>query len=158
MAHAYGKKRKESGTFNASFHCVSPARPNQPVPSEVPDYGTGTPKDGVPRPGDLPYFIVVIVLGTFIFIIVAFIPFCLWRTWAKQSEFPSVVLKPPQITPHPIPFDLTSFRANIRHVFSRRGLPRAFVPVHHGPSPGACPGWPLPAGWSHARSPWSLPR
>lgn len=43
-------------------------------------------------------------------------------------------------------------------MFSRRGLPRALVPVHHGPSPGARPGWPLPAGWSHDRSAWRVPR
>jgi len=46
----------------------------------------GQPSGLVPRPGDLPYLIVGIVLGAFVFIIVAFIPFCLWRAWAKQSE------------------------------------------------------------------------
>eukprot|EP00066_Takifugu_rubripes_P016907 XP_011606173.1 PREDICTED: brother of CDO [Takifugu rubripes] len=73
------------------------ARPNQqrPIPSEIPDRELETPTGVVHRPGDLPYFIVVIVLGAFIFIIVAFIPFCLWRTWAKQKQtsdmcFPTV--------------------------------------------------------------------
>ncbi|CAB1430727.1 unnamed protein product [Pleuronectes platessa] len=65
------------------------ARPNSPRtdPSMSPDTGTGLPSGRVPRPGDLPYLIVCIVLGTFILIIVAFIPFCLWRAWAKQSEW-----------------------------------------------------------------------
>lgn len=47
----------------------------------------------MPRPGDLPYLIVGIVLGAFVFIIVAFIPFCLWRAWAKQSKHSPELLK-----------------------------------------------------------------
>ncbi|XP_056289948.1 brother of CDO isoform X3 [Pseudoliparis swirei] len=77
---------------------ISSARPNQqrPVPSETPDHRLGQPSGLVPRPGDLPYLIVGIVLGAFVFIIVAFIPFCLWRAWAKQKQmadlcFPAVV-------------------------------------------------------------------
>ncbi|XP_068604344.1 brother of CDO [Brachionichthys hirsutus] len=73
------------------------ARPNhhRPVPSETPDQGSGHSSGLVPRPGDLPYLIVGIVLGAFVFIIVAFIPFCLWRAWAKQKQtsdmcFPAV--------------------------------------------------------------------
>lgn len=91
---------KKTGAFKTSFHRVSPARPNQqpPVPSDIPDRETETPTGVVPRPGDLPYFIVVIVLGAFIFIIVAFIPFCLWRTWAKQSERRSVLEPPPHVS------------------------------------------------------------
>lgn len=67
---------------------VSSARLNLlwTVPSEAPDFGVGGRSVLVPRPGDLPYLIVGIVLGAFVFIIVAFIPFCLWRAWAKQSE------------------------------------------------------------------------
>lgn len=73
------------------------ARPHhqRPVPSESPEMGLGQPSGQVPRPGDLPYLIVGIVLGAFVFIIVAFIPFCLWRAWAKQKQtsdlcFPAV--------------------------------------------------------------------
>ncbi|XP_066555156.1 brother of CDO [Amia ocellicauda] len=40
----------------------------------------------VPRSSDLPYLIVGVVLGALVFIIVAFIPFCLWRAWAKQKQ------------------------------------------------------------------------
>lgn len=51
------------------------------------------PSGVVPRPGDLPYLIVGIVLGAFVFIIVAFIPFCLWRAWAKQSKFLFLIIQ-----------------------------------------------------------------
>ncbi|GAA6100142.1 brother of CDO [Tachysurus ichikawai] len=72
------------------------ARPNQKhttpeTSSQGPDLG-----GPVPRPSDLPYLIVgVVVLGALVFIIVAFIPFCLWRAWAKQKQttdmcFPAV--------------------------------------------------------------------
>ncbi|XP_058884388.1 brother of CDO [Acipenser ruthenus] len=40
----------------------------------------------VARSSDLPYLIVGVVLGAIVFIIVAFIPFCLWRAWAKQKQ------------------------------------------------------------------------
>nr|XP_020455728.1 brother of CDO [Monopterus albus] len=73
------------------------ARPNhqRPAPSQAPDPGQELSSGMVPRPSDLPYLIVGIVLGAFVFIIVAFIPFCLWRAWAKQKQtsdlcFPSV--------------------------------------------------------------------
>lgn len=41
----------------------------------------------VARASDLPYLIVGVVLGSIVLIIVTFIPFCLWRAWAKQSEY-----------------------------------------------------------------------
>ncbi|XP_041670176.1 brother of CDO isoform X2 [Cheilinus undulatus] len=73
------------------------ARPNQqrPTPSETPDHALGHGHGLISRPGDIPYLIVGLVLGTFVFIIVAFIPFCLWRAWAKQKQtsdlcFPAV--------------------------------------------------------------------
>ncbi|KAM6900235.1 brother of CDO [Xenentodon cancila] len=67
----------------------------RPLPSESPDSVSGDTSRLMPRPGDLPYLIVGIVLGAFVFIIVAFIPFCLWRAWAKQKQtsdlcFPAV--------------------------------------------------------------------
>ncbi|KAM6223968.1 brother of CDO [Rhynchocyon petersi] len=40
----------------------------------------------VARSSDLPYLIVGVVLGSIVLIIVAFIPFCLWRAWAKQKH------------------------------------------------------------------------
>lgn len=63
------------------------ARPNQKhtTPETSPDQSL--PGGPVPRPSDLPYLIVgVVVLGALVFIIVAFIPFCLWRAWAKQKQ------------------------------------------------------------------------
>lgn len=43
----------------------------------------------VARASDLPYLIVGVVLGSIVLIIVTFIPFCLWRAWSKQSEYPT---------------------------------------------------------------------
>lgn len=40
----------------------------------------------VARSSDLPYLIVGVVLGSIVLLIVAFIPFCLWRAWSKQSK------------------------------------------------------------------------
>ncbi|KAL1006522.1 hypothetical protein UPYG_G00073400 [Umbra pygmaea] len=73
------------------------ARLNQrPSPSEPSSHRPVHPGGPVPRPSDLPYLIVGVVLGALVFIIVAFIPFCLWRAWAKQKEtsdlcFPAMV-------------------------------------------------------------------
>ncbi|XP_029002763.1 brother of CDO [Betta splendens] len=73
-----------------------PNRPNQrPAPSQTPDHGPDLPTGLVPRPGDLPYLIVGIVLIAFVFIIiVAFIPFCLWRVWAKQKQTSDLCFPP----------------------------------------------------------------
>ncbi|XP_036705375.1 brother of CDO isoform X4 [Balaenoptera musculus] len=53
----------------------------------------------VARSSDLPYLIVGVVLGSIVLIIVAFIPFCLWRAWSKQKHttdlgFPRSALLP----------------------------------------------------------------
>lgn len=63
------------------------AMQNAPIttPSDVPFLPERHPS--VPRPGDLPYLIVgIVLLVAFVFVIVAFIPFCLWRAWAKQKQ------------------------------------------------------------------------
>ncbi|XP_061094874.1 brother of CDO [Conger conger] len=67
-------------------------RPQPPETALVAPVHPGGP---VPRPSDLPYLIVGVVLGAIVFVIVAFIPFCLWRAWAKQKQtsdlcFPAV--------------------------------------------------------------------
>ncbi|KAI2649002.1 Brother of CDO [Labeo rohita] len=63
------------------------ARPHQrTTPPETASARPDHPGNPVPRPGDLPYLIVGVVLGAFVFIIVAFIPICLWRVWAKQKQ------------------------------------------------------------------------
>ncbi|KAM9713223.1 brother of CDO isoform 1-T2 [Menidia menidia] len=72
------------------------ARPNhmRPIPSEDPILEPEGTRPVI-RHSDIPYLIVGIVLGAFVFIIVTFIPFCLWRAWAKQKQtsdlcFPAV--------------------------------------------------------------------
>uniref|UniRef100_A0A8B9KJY2 BOC cell adhesion associated, onco regulated n=1 Tax=Astyanax mexicanus TaxID=7994 RepID=A0A8B9KJY2_ASTMX len=69
----------------------------------TPETSSHPPETGgpVPRPSDLPYLIVgVVVLGALVFIIVAFIPFCLWRAWAKQKQTSDMCF-PPVATPLP---------------------------------------------------------
>ncbi|XP_049732534.1 brother of CDO isoform X3 [Elephas maximus indicus] len=61
---------------------LAPAQPPPPETLERP-MGTGAM---VARSSDLPYLIVGIVLGSVVLIIVAFIPFCLWRAWSKQKH------------------------------------------------------------------------
>ncbi|KAI5135025.1 Brother Of Cdo [Manis pentadactyla] len=59
--------------------------PRQPPPPEAAERPGGV---GVmaARASDLPYLIVGVVLGSVVLIIVAFIPFCLWRAWSKQKH------------------------------------------------------------------------
>ncbi|XP_072567473.1 brother of CDO [Paramormyrops kingsleyae] len=62
----------------------------RPLPTEPPTQSAEHPGGPVPRPSDLPYLIVGVVLGAFVFIIVAFIPLCLWRAWSKQKQTPDL--------------------------------------------------------------------
>lgn len=59
--------------------------PPQPPPPETMERPVGTGAM-VARSSDLPYLIVGVVLGSVVLIIVAFIPFCLWRAWSKQKH------------------------------------------------------------------------
>ncbi|KAF6384426.1 BOC cell adhesion associated, oncogene regulated [Rhinolophus ferrumequinum] len=59
--------------------------PPQPPPPETRERPVGTGAM-VARSSDLPYLIVGVVLGSVVLIIVAFIPFCLWRAWSKQKH------------------------------------------------------------------------
>uniref|UniRef100_A0A8D1T0I1 Brother of CDO n=1 Tax=Sus scrofa TaxID=9823 RepID=A0A8D1T0I1_PIG len=59
--------------------------PPQPPPPETIERPVG-PGAIVARSSDLPYLIVGVVLGSIVLIIVAFIPFCLWRAWSKQKH------------------------------------------------------------------------
>ncbi|XP_066202982.1 LOW QUALITY PROTEIN: brother of CDO [Saccopteryx leptura] len=62
----------------------TPAPPQPPAPETMErPAGTGAM---VARSSDLPYLIVGVVLGSVVLIIVAFIPFCLWRAWTKQKH------------------------------------------------------------------------
>ncbi|XP_004706542.1 brother of CDO isoform X2 [Echinops telfairi] len=70
----------------------------QPPPPETLERPMGTGAM-VARSSDLPYLIVGVVLGSIVLIIVAFIPFCLWRAWSKQKHttdlgFPRSALLP----------------------------------------------------------------
>ncbi|XP_028656291.1 brother of CDO isoform X1 [Erpetoichthys calabaricus] len=75
--------------FSNVMICETKARrhPRPPVDSTPPQ---STPGSGevstIARASDLPYLIVGVVLGAIVFMIVAFIPFCLWRFWAKQKH------------------------------------------------------------------------
>ncbi|XP_045758830.1 brother of CDO isoform X4 [Mirounga angustirostris] len=59
--------------------------PPQLPPPETAERPVGTGAM-VARSSDLPYLIVGVVLGSIVLIIVAFIPFCLWRAWSKQKH------------------------------------------------------------------------
>ncbi|KAM9032406.1 brother of CDO isoform X1 [Sarcophilus harrisii] len=90
------KARKPSGQPGRLLPpTVAPPPILPPDPGERP----GGPGAMVARSSDLPYLIVGVVLGSIVLIIVAFIPFCLWRAWSKQKQtadlaFPSSALLP----------------------------------------------------------------
>nr|XP_012642956.1 brother of CDO isoform X1 [Microcebus murinus]XP_012642957.1 brother of CDO isoform X1 [Microcebus murinus] len=90
------KARKSSGQPGRLPPPTLP--PPQPPPPETIERPVGAGAM-VARSSDLPYLIVGVVLGSIVLIIVTFIPFCLWRAWAKQKHttdlgFPRSVLPP----------------------------------------------------------------
>ncbi|XP_069331194.1 brother of CDO isoform X3 [Eulemur rufifrons] len=90
------KARKSSGQPGRLPPPTLP--PPQPPPPETMERPVGAGAM-VARSSDLPYLIVGVVLGSIVLIIVTFIPFCLWRAWAKQKHttdlgFPRSVLPP----------------------------------------------------------------
>ncbi|XP_074856177.1 brother of CDO isoform X3 [Carettochelys insculpta] len=74
------KARKSPGRFLPS---TVPPQEQPPLSGGHSGLGTGAM---VARSSDLPYLIVGVVLGSIVLIIVAFIPFCLWRAWSKQKQ------------------------------------------------------------------------
>ncbi|KAJ8276935.1 hypothetical protein GJAV_G00069540 [Gymnothorax javanicus] len=66
----------------------------RPLPPETSSLVPAHPGGPVPRPSDLPYLIIGVVLGAIVFVIVAFIPFCLWRTWTKQKQSSDLCYSP----------------------------------------------------------------
>uniref|UniRef100_A0A8D0EKM5 BOC cell adhesion associated, oncogene regulated n=1 Tax=Strix occidentalis caurina TaxID=311401 RepID=A0A8D0EKM5_STROC len=60
-----------------------PPQKHPPLSGGHSGLGTGAM---VARSSDLPYLIVGVVLGSIVLLIVAFIPFCLWRAWSKQKQ------------------------------------------------------------------------
>ncbi|XP_058151828.1 brother of CDO isoform X2 [Dasypus novemcinctus] len=77
------KARKSSGQPGRPPPPTLP--PPQPPPPETIERPLSTGAM-VARSSDLPYLIVGVVLGSVVLIIVAFIPFCLWRAWSKQKH------------------------------------------------------------------------
>ncbi|XP_061484303.1 brother of CDO isoform X2 [Rhineura floridana] len=86
--------------FSNVMICETKARKSSGMPGRLPPSTVSTiqhplPNSGhnvlgagamVARSSDLPYLIVGVVLGSIVLIIVAFIPFCLWRAWSKQKQ------------------------------------------------------------------------
>nr|XP_060626753.1 brother of CDO isoform X2 [Anolis sagrei ordinatus] len=100
----------------------------------------------VARSSDLPYLIVGVVLGSIVLIIVAFIPFCLWRAWSKQKQtidlgFPGAGLLVPSCQYTMVPLRGISVpRAN--GLRCANGVP---LPAHQGANghfPAASVGYP----------------
>ncbi|XP_019331707.1 brother of CDO isoform X1 [Alligator mississippiensis] len=77
------KARKSLGLPGRLPPPTVPPQQRPPVGSGQSGLGTGAM---VARSSDLPYLIVGVVLGSIVLIIVAFIPFCLWRAWSKQKQ------------------------------------------------------------------------
>ncbi|XP_019404354.1 PREDICTED: brother of CDO isoform X2 [Crocodylus porosus] len=77
------KARKSLGLPDRLPPPTVPPQQRPPVGSGQSGLGTGAM---VARSSDLPYLIVGVVLGSIVLIIVAFIPFCLWRAWSKQKQ------------------------------------------------------------------------
>ncbi|XP_019382391.1 PREDICTED: brother of CDO isoform X2 [Gavialis gangeticus] len=77
------KARKSLGLPGRLPPPTVPPQQHPPVGSGQSGLGTGAM---VARSSDLPYLIVGVVLGSIVLIIVAFIPFCLWRAWSKQKQ------------------------------------------------------------------------
>ncbi|XP_076974486.1 brother of CDO isoform X2 [Tamandua tetradactyla] len=76
------KARKSGQPGRLPPPTMPPPHPPPPETMERP-VSTGAM---VARSSDLPYLIVGVVLGSIVLIIVAFIPFCLWRAWSKQKH------------------------------------------------------------------------
>ncbi|XP_077198109.1 brother of CDO isoform X2 [Paroedura picta] len=77
------KARKSSGLPGRLPPSTVSPQQHQPPNSGHSVLGAGAM---VARSSDLPYLIVGVVLGSIVLIIVAFIPFCLWRAWSKQKQ------------------------------------------------------------------------
>ncbi|XP_035749936.1 brother of CDO [Egretta garzetta] len=77
------KARKSLGLPGRLPPSTVPPRQRPPLSGGHSGLGTGAM---VARSSDLPYLIVGVVLGSIVLLIVAFIPFCLWRAWSKQKQ------------------------------------------------------------------------
>ncbi|XP_067157938.1 brother of CDO isoform X5 [Apteryx mantelli] len=77
------KARKSLGLPGRLPPSTVPPQQHPPLGGGHSGLGTGAM---VARSSDLPYLIVGVVLGSIVLLIVAFIPFCLWRAWSKQKQ------------------------------------------------------------------------
>uniref|UniRef100_A0A8C0EY38 Brother of CDO n=1 Tax=Bubo bubo TaxID=30461 RepID=A0A8C0EY38_BUBBB len=77
------KARKSLGLPGRLPPSTVPPQKHPPLSGGHSGLGTGAM---VARSSDLPYLIVGVVLGSIVLLIVAFIPFCLWRAWSKQKQ------------------------------------------------------------------------
>nr|XP_009937805.1 PREDICTED: brother of CDO [Opisthocomus hoazin] len=77
------KARKSLGLPGRLPPSTVPPQQHPPLSGGHGGLGTGAM---VARSSDLPYLIVGVVLGSIVLLIVAFIPFCLWRAWSKQKQ------------------------------------------------------------------------
>ncbi|XP_009981331.1 PREDICTED: brother of CDO [Tauraco erythrolophus] len=77
------KARKSLGLPGRLPPSTVPPQQRPPLSGGHSGLGTGAM---VARSSDLPYLIVGVVLGSIVLLIVAFIPFCLWRAWSKQKQ------------------------------------------------------------------------
>ncbi|NXC16364.1 BOC protein, partial [Corythaeola cristata] len=77
------KARKSLGLPGRLPPSTVPPQQRPPLSGGHGGLGTGAM---VARSSDLPYLIVGVVLGSIVLLIVAFIPFCLWRAWSKQKQ------------------------------------------------------------------------
>ncbi|XP_072738631.1 brother of CDO isoform X7 [Ciconia boyciana] len=77
------KARKSLGLPGRLPPSTVPPQQHPPLSGGHSGLGTGAM---VARSSDLPYLIVGVVLGSIVLLIVAFIPFCLWRAWSKQKQ------------------------------------------------------------------------
>uniref|UniRef100_A0A8D0XH96 Brother of CDO n=1 Tax=Sus scrofa TaxID=9823 RepID=A0A8D0XH96_PIG len=117
--------------------------PPQPPPPETIERPVG-PGAIVARSSDLPYLIVGVVLGSIVLIIVAFIPFCLWRAWSKQKHttdlgFPRSALLSPSCHTRKCWFPI-SLDSDVAHSALPLGPPccLGLAPVEEVDSPDSC--------------------
>ncbi|XP_038610337.1 brother of CDO isoform X3 [Tachyglossus aculeatus] len=92
----------------ARKHPVLPGRPPPPtlaLPKQLPPFAI------VARSSDLPYLIVGVVLGSVVLLIVAFIPFCLWRAWSKQKHTTDLGCPGPSLLTASCQYTLVPLRA-----------------------------------------------
>ncbi|XP_039769526.1 brother of CDO isoform X3 [Ornithorhynchus anatinus] len=114
--------------FSNVMICETKARKYPVLPGRPPPPTLALPKQPPPfaivaRSSDLPYLIVGVVLGSVVLLIVAFIPFCLWRAWSKQKHTTDLGCPGPSLLTASCQYTLVPLRAIAPSRAS--GLPRS---------------------------------